>query len=82
MRALEDQHRFLLHHAVMWEGGDTHFATRLAGETRPWYPELVACSFDCGFHSSENRVRLDARQNDGRCEIMRKSPGPEFSVRR
>ena len=27
---------------------------------RPGYPELRACSFDRGFHSPDNRVRLDA----------------------
>ena len=56
---LEDQHRFLLHHVVMWEEEDTHVAVRLIEEARQWYPELTACSFDRGFHNSENRARLD-----------------------
>ena len=56
---LEDQHRFLLYHVVMWEEEDTHVAVRLVEEARQRYPELTACSFDRGFHNSENRARLD-----------------------
>ena len=33
---------------------------RCSRARRPRYPELRACSFDRGFHSPDNRVRLDA----------------------
>ena len=44
----------------MWEGGDTGVAVPLIERCREAFPDLRACSFDKGFHSPENRRRLDA----------------------
>ena len=57
---VEDQHQFILHHRVLWTGEDVDVAVPLVEEAQSLYPELRACSFDRGFHSPANRVRLDA----------------------
>ena len=57
---LEDQHQFILHHRVLWKGGDTAVAVPMITETQALYPDLTLCSFDKGFHSPENRIALDA----------------------
>ena len=56
---LEDEHGFVLHHEVMWEGGDTDHAVPMVAAAQERFPDLRAVSFDRGFHSPENRVRLD-----------------------
>ena len=57
---IEDQYGFILHHKVLWEGEDVDVAVSMVQEAQALYPELRACSFDGGFHSRDNRVRLDA----------------------
>ena len=57
---VEDQFQFILHHKIMWEGSDTGIAVPIIEETQALYPDLRVCSFDRGFHSPDNRVRLDA----------------------
>ena len=57
---IEDQYQFILHHKVLWEGEDVDVAVPMVQEAQALYPELRACSFDRGFHSRGNRVRLDA----------------------
>ena len=57
---IEDQYGFILHHQVLWEGEDVDVAVSMVQEAQALYPELRACSFDRGFHSRDNRVRLDA----------------------
>ena len=54
---LEDICGFILHHEVMWQGSD--HAQPMIRETQARFPELRWCSFDRGFHSPENRHRLD-----------------------
>ena len=56
---LEDQHRFILHHKVLWSGSDVDVAVAMVEETQAHHPELRACSFDRGFHSPANRAALD-----------------------
>ncbi len=56
---VEDQHQFLLHHKVLWEGGDVDIAEPIIEETQELFPDLRACSFDRNFHSPENRIKLD-----------------------
>ena len=56
---LEDNHGFILHHEVMWQGSDVDYAQPMIRETQARFPELRWCSFDRGFHSPENRLRLD-----------------------
>ena len=46
--------------AALWEGEDVDVAVSMVQEAQALYPELRACSFDRGFHSRDNRVRLDA----------------------
>ena len=57
---VEDGSGFVLGHEIMWTGGDTHVAVPLLERCRKAFPDLRACSFDRGFHSPENRRRLDA----------------------
>ena len=57
---IEDQYGFILHHKVLWEGEDVDVAVSMVQEAQALYPELRACSFDRGFHSRDNRVRVDA----------------------
>ena len=57
---VEDDAQFLLDHAILWKGGDVDAAVPpLVRACLEGYPDLRACSFDRGFHSPENRVRLD-----------------------
>ena len=56
---LEDDCGFILHHRIMWEGSDVDHAQPMIEETQARFPSLRACSFDRGFHSPANRVRLD-----------------------
>ena len=56
---MEDQFQFLLHHKILWAGGDVDLAAPMVEETQALHPDLRACSFDRGFHSPANRVRLD-----------------------
>lgn len=56
---IEDQHQFVLHHQILWQGEDVDVAVPLVREAQELYPELRACSFDRGFHSPANRMRLD-----------------------
>ena len=57
---LEDQHGFLLHHEILWQGGDTDIAVPMIEAAQARFADLRACSFDRGFHSPANRLRLDA----------------------
>ncbi len=56
---LEDRHGFILHHEIMWEGGDTDHAVPMVEGAWARFPDLRAASFDRGFHSPANRVCLD-----------------------
>ncbi len=40
---LEDQHGFLLHHEILWRGGDTDIAMPMIEAAQARYPELRAC---------------------------------------
>ena len=61
---LKDAHGFVLHHAVMWEGSDVDYAVPMVEEAQARFPDLRAVSFDRGFHTPDNRVRLDALLDD------------------
>ena len=57
---IEDQHQFVLHHVVMWEeGSDVEMAVPMLEATQALFPDLRVCSFDRGFHSPDNRIRLN-----------------------
>ena len=51
---LEDRHGFVLHHEVMWEGGDVDQAVPMVEAAQSGFPDLRAVSFDRGFHSPAN----------------------------
>ena len=57
---IEDQYQFILHHRILWQGEDVGVAVPMVEEAQALYPALRAYSFDRGFHSPANRVRLDA----------------------
>ena len=61
---LEDQYGLLLHHRVMWKESDVEIAVPMVEAAREKYPDLGLCSFDKGFHSPENRRRLDELLED------------------
>ena len=61
---LQDTHGFVLHHAVMWEGSDVDYAVPMVEAAQARFPDLRAVSFDRGFHSPDNRVRLDTLLDD------------------
>ena len=52
---LEDQHQFILHHRVMEKETDDQVAVPMVTQTKAAFPTLASCSFDKGFHSSENQ---------------------------
>jgi len=54
----EDQHRFILHHAVMEKTTDDQIAVPVAEQTKRCFPELDSISFDKGFHSPANQSAL------------------------
>ena len=51
---------FILHHEVMWDGSDVDYAVPMVAASQARFPDLRAASFDRGFHSPDNRIRLDA----------------------
>ena len=57
---VEDQYQFILHHKL-WKEDDVEVAVPMIEETQALYPDLRMCSFDRGFHSRNNRIRLDDR---------------------
>ena len=56
---VEDQYQFVLDHWIMWEGSDVDVAVPLIESCQEMHPDLRECSFDRGFHSPENRRRLE-----------------------
>ena len=55
---VEDQHRFILHHRILWAGADVDHAVALVAEVQQRFPDFKACSFDRGFHSPANQQQL------------------------
>ena len=56
---VEDECGFILNHRIMWKGSDVDHAVPMIEETQSIYPSFRSCSFDRGFHSPSNRLRLD-----------------------
>ena len=67
---IEDQHMFILHHRILWQGSDVDHAVPFIVETQQLFPELLACSFDRGFHSPDNQRQLGELLNE--CALPRK----------
>ena len=55
---LEDQHQFILHHRVMEKQTDEQVTLEMVGQAKRRFPDLNACSFDKGFHSTANQIAL------------------------
>ena len=55
---LEDQHQFILHHQVMQQKTDDQVTVSMVAEAKKRFANLNACSFDKGFHSSDNQLAL------------------------
>jgi IS5 family transposase len=54
----EDQFGFILNHQVMQKQTDEKIAVPLIRETKEKFPALNSCSFDKGFHSTQNQEKL------------------------
>ena len=59
LAVIEDPYQFILDYQIMWEGGDVDVAVPLVESCKQRYPELTVCSFDRGFYSPANRIRLE-----------------------
>ena len=55
---LEDQHQFILHHEVMQQTTDDQVTVSMVKQAKKRFANLNACSFDKGFHSSDNQLAL------------------------
>jgi len=67
---VEDQYKFVLHHKTFWKGGDVDHAVAVIAEAQERFPQLVACSFDKGFHSPANQIELAEMLEE--CALPRK----------
>ncbi len=56
---MEDQYGFILHHMVMPKSTDERVAVPFVEQTKSRYPDLASCSFDRGFYTPDNLVRLE-----------------------
>ena len=57
---VEDQYGFILHHHVMEQQTDDEVSVLMVQESQTRFPEFNQCSYDQGFHSPENQVKLNA----------------------
>jgi len=55
---LEDQYQFILHHKVMEQLSDDQVALEMVTQAKKRFPSLAVCSFDKGFHSTDNQDAL------------------------
>lgn len=55
---LEDQYQFILHHQVMQRQTDEQVTVAMVTQAKQRFPQLAACSFDKGFHSTANQIAL------------------------
>jgi len=56
---LEDHHQFILHHRVMWQETDDKIAVAMVEDAKKRFPSLGQCSFDKGFYSRKNVIKLN-----------------------
>ena len=57
---LEDTLGFILHHQVMQQETDDKVAVEMVTDAQQRFSNLTVCSFDKGFHSSQNQSELKA----------------------
>lgn len=55
---MEDQYQFIVHHSVMEKTQDVEVAVSMVTDTQKSFPSLNSCSYDKGFHSPANQVKL------------------------
>ena len=55
---VKDQFGFILHHRVMQNETDDQIAVPIIQETKDRFMDLSRCSFDKGFHSKSNQLKL------------------------
>jgi IS5 family transposase len=55
---LEDQYQFILHHQVMQHQVDAEVTVEMVTQAKKRFPKLSVCSFDKGFHSTDNQIAL------------------------
>ena len=55
---VEDQYGFILHHHVMEQQTDDQVSVLMVQESQTRFPEFNQCSYDQGFHSPDNQVKL------------------------
>ncbi len=55
---IEDQHQFILHHRVMQNESDSDIAELIVKQCQEKFPNFRSCSFDKGFDSKENQIKL------------------------
>ncbi len=55
---VEDQHRFILHHRVMYRETDEKVTIPLVERVKALYPEVHSCSFDKGFYAPKHQEKL------------------------
>lgn len=60
---MEDQFGFVLHHRVMEKEADVHIAIPMVKETKERFPNFIACSYDKGFYSKDNKAALKEELN-------------------
>lgn len=56
---LEDQHQYILHHQVLYEGVDQTMIVDFLQAAKAVYPSLASCSMDKGYSSVRNRELLE-----------------------
>jgi len=56
---LKDQYGFILHHQVLQRQTDDKIAVGMAQGAKQRFANLVSCSFDKGFYSSDNKQKLE-----------------------
>jgi hypothetical protein len=55
---LEDQYQFILHYQVMQHQADAEVTVEMVTQAKKRFPKLTVCSFDKGFHSTDNQIAL------------------------
>ncbi len=56
---MSDQFGFVLHHRVMEKEADVQIAVPMVTETKARFSNFIACSYDKGFYSKENKEALN-----------------------
>lgn len=56
---IEDQYGFILNHRIMKKEKDVDIAVEFILDTKAKYNTLASCSFDKGFSSIENKIKLE-----------------------